>query len=39
MGSGSTGIAAVKNGYDFIGIEKEEEYLNIAQNRINNGKE
>jgi len=36
MGSGSTGKAAVRGGYDFIGIEKEEEYLNIAKARIEN---
>lgn len=36
MGSGSTGKAAVRNGFDFIGIEREEEYLNIAKARINN---
>ena len=36
MGSGSTGKAAVRNGYDFIGIEREEEYIKIAQARINN---
>lgn len=35
MGSGSTGKAAVKNGYDFIGIEREEEYIKIAEARIN----
>lgn len=37
MGSGSTGKAAVRNGYDFIGIEREEEYIKIAQARINYG--
>jgi DNA modification methylase len=36
MGSGSTGKAAVRGGFDFIGIEKEEEYLNIAKARIEN---
>ena len=36
MGSGSTGKAAMRGGYDFIGIEKEEEYLNIAKARIEN---
>jgi site-specific DNA-methyltransferase (adenine-specific) len=36
MGSGSTGKAAVRGGYDFIGIEKEEEYLKIAKARIEN---
>ena len=34
MGSGSTGIAAKDEGFDFIGIEKEEEYFEIAQSRI-----
>jgi len=34
LGSGSTGKAAVRNGFDFIGIEREEEYLNIAKARI-----
>jgi len=36
MGSGSTGKACVRGGFDFIGIEKEEEYLNIAKARIEN---
>jgi hypothetical protein len=36
LGSGSTGKAAVRNGFDFIGIEREEEYLKIAQARIEN---
>ena len=35
MGSGTTGIAALLNGYDFIGIEKQEEYMLIAEARIN----
>jgi len=34
MGSGSTGKAAVLEGFDFIGIELEPEYLKIAQARI-----
>ena len=34
MGSGSTGVAAKQNGYDFIGIEREEEYIKIAEARI-----
>jgi DNA modification methylase len=34
MGSGTTGKMAVLNGRDFIGIEKVEEYFNIAQARI-----
>jgi hypothetical protein len=34
MGSGSTGKAAVRCGVNFIGIEKEQEYMNIASARI-----
>ncbi len=34
MGSGSTGIAAKDEGFDFIGIEKESEYYDIAEARI-----
>lgn len=34
MGSGSTGIAAIKEGFSFIGIERELEYMAIAQRRI-----
>ena len=34
MGSGSTGIAALKEGFDFIGIEKEQDYFEIAKARI-----
>jgi DNA modification methylase len=36
-GSGSIGIAALQNGFQFIGIEKEEEYVAIAERRINHG--
>lgn len=34
LGSGSTGVSAVQNGYSFIGFEKEEDYFKIAQARI-----
>jgi hypothetical protein len=34
MGSGTTGMAAVLEGRDFIGIELDPEYLEIAQRRI-----
>ena len=34
MGSGSTGRGAVLEGFDFIGIEREAEYLAIAERRI-----
>ncbi len=35
MGSGSTGVAAKNLGFKFIGIEMNEEYLEIAKRRIN----
>lgn len=34
MGSGSTGKAAILEGLRFIGIEREEEYMSIAEARI-----
>ena len=34
MGSGSTGVACVNTQRNFIGIEKDETYFNIAQKRI-----
>jgi site-specific DNA-methyltransferase (adenine-specific) len=34
MGSGSTGIGAKNLGFSFIGIEKEQEYFDIAKQRI-----
>ena len=34
MGSGTTGVAAVQMGRDFIGIEREERYFEIACRRI-----
>jgi site-specific DNA-methyltransferase (adenine-specific) len=36
LGSGSTGKAAIRGGFDFIGIEREEEYIKIAEARIKN---
>jgi site-specific DNA-methyltransferase (adenine-specific) len=36
MGSGTTGVACVNTNRDFIGIEKEEKYFKIAENRMNN---
>lgn len=35
MGSGSTGIAAKECGFEFIGIEREKDYFEIASKRIN----
>ena len=34
MGSGSTGVSAIREGFEFIGIEKELEYYGIAKTRI-----
>jgi DNA modification methylase len=34
MGSGSTGVAARNLGFDFIGVEMNEEYFEIAKKRI-----
>ncbi len=41
MGSGSTGCAAVKEGFRFVGMELDEDYFEIATKRIEhyNGKE
>ena len=36
MGSGSTGVACVNTNRNFIGIELNTEYYNIADKRINN---
>ena len=34
MGSGTTGVACVNTGRNFIGIEQEQKYFEIAQERI-----
>ena len=39
MGSGSTGVACINTGRDFIGIEKDEKYFSIAQERIERARE
>jgi len=36
MGSGSTGIGAKLENFNFIGIELDEDYFNIAKSRIEN---
>jgi len=36
MGSGSTGVACVNTNRDFIGIEKDDKYFEIANDRIFN---
>lgn len=33
-GSGSTGVAAIAQGYRFIGIEQSSEYAQIAHQRL-----
>jgi DNA modification methylase len=33
-GSGSTGVAAIRGGFSFIGIEKESKYCEIAERRL-----
>ncbi|NCD06443.1 MAG: site-specific DNA-methyltransferase [Spirochaetia bacterium] len=38
MGSGSTGVACKNTNRNFIGIELDENYFKIAENRINNSK-
>lgn len=35
MGSGSTGVAALNTGRNFVGIELNENYYNIAKERLN----
>ena len=36
MGSGSTGMAAKQEGFHFVGIDLDEEYVKISQARIDN---
>ena len=38
MGSGSTGVACINTNRNFIGIEKDEKYFEIAKNRIEDTK-
>ncbi len=39
MGSGTTGVACVNTGRRFIGIEKEQKYVEVARRRIFGGSE
>jgi site-specific DNA-methyltransferase (adenine-specific) len=39
FGSGTTGIAAVNLGFNYIGIELDEQYVEIARRRINAARE
>lgn len=36
MGSGTTGVACVNTGRNFVGIESDEKYYKIAEERVNN---
>ena len=38
MGSGTTGMACVNTGRDFIGIEMDNEFIEIARARIEHAK-
>ena len=38
MGSGSAGVSCVNTGRNFIGIELDENYFNIAKQRIENAR-
>ena len=35
MGSGTTGVAAIQEGMNFVGIERDPHYFDIAKRRIN----
>ena len=39
MGSGSTGVACINTNRNFIGIEKDDKYFEIAEDRIEKAKE
>lgn len=39
MGSGTTGVACVNTNRNFIGMELDENYFNIAKERIEKAKE
>ena len=36
MGSGTSGIVALKHGRRFIGVDLNEKFVNIAKDRIRN---
>lgn len=38
MGSGSTGKAALLEGFNFIGVEMDEDYFEMAKRRVDDGK-
>ena len=38
MGSGTTGVAAIQEGMNFVGIERDPHYFDIAKSRVNAAK-
>jgi len=38
MGSGTTGVAAINLGFEVLGIEREAEYITIAEKRMENAR-
>jgi site-specific DNA-methyltransferase (adenine-specific) len=34
MGSGTSGVVAVRQGYRFVGVDREAEYVRLARRRI-----
>lgn len=36
-GSGTTGVAALRSGFRFIGVEREQKHIDIARRRLENG--
>lgn len=36
MGSGTTGVSCLPNGFKFVGIEREKQYMSIVRRRIDN---
>jgi site-specific DNA-methyltransferase (adenine-specific) len=39
MGSGSTGVACIRTGRQFIGIEKDPHYFQVAKERLQHATE
>jgi site-specific DNA-methyltransferase (adenine-specific) len=39
MGSGTTGVTCVNTGRNFIGIERDDKYFQIASERIQKAKD
>ena len=37
MGSGTTGVAAIKNGRKFCGCEMKQDFFELAEKRLENG--